>query len=106
VSDDEVMVVFRRDAAGDLGWRSWRLGCWALTGRSLRTSLAEGRLGVEVALVRTNLDGLKKSLKSFSAPAPLDRLENSAGSTFSESSTSTSEAFLLTGAVEIAIAVS
>ena len=62
-----------------------------------------GRLGTEAALVRMKLEGLKKSfVKSFSAPAPLDRFENRVGSTFSESSTSTSDAFRLTGALEIA----
>lgn len=77
-------------AAGDLG-------CSRLRGR--------GRVGFELvnaglsargaAFFRIKEDGLRESLEGKKLSRPLDRLENTDGSTFSKSSVSTSEALRL-----------
>jgi len=90
-------------AAGDLGWRIFRgLGAdESLLGGLPRTSLITGE---EAALVRVKAGGLVKFLlRPLQRSAPFERFEKSTGAMFSELSTSaTSEAFRLTGEVEIA----
>ncbi len=86
-------------AAGDLGWRSDRGRAEAVRPGLETGSWMSARDGAEAALVRTKEDGLTEALPEKKLSAPLLRLENRTGSTFSKSSISTrSEALrLLTG---------
>jgi hypothetical protein len=104
VSGEGAGVLAFKRAAGDLGWRMLRgrevVG--NLLGGLLRTSLT---IGEDAALVSVKADGFAKLLLMSPQRSPLDRFEKSTGAMFSELPTSsTSEAFRLTGEVEIASA--
>lgn len=91
--EDRAMLVLSL-AAGDLGFNRLRGRGAAALG-----ALATGKSLVLADLVRKKVEGLmKEPFEGKKLSAPLARLVNSTGSTFSESSDSvTSEAFLFTG---------
>ncbi len=97
------VLVFNR-AAWDLGWRivRGRADAKLLLGGALRISWTAGEGAA--ALARAKAAGFVKLLwKSFQRSGPFGRFEKSTGAIFSElSESSTSEAFRLTGEVEMA----
>lgn len=81
-------------ATGDLGFKIVREGVAALGGLATVT----GKSFVLADLVRMKVGGFMNESLVVTLSAPLARLENKIGSTFSESSNSvTSDAFRLTG---------